>query len=219
MGALFVALGVAFIAELGDKSMLVALGLGAKHQLRLVLTGVAVAFAFTNAFAVTVGGLFGTAFPQRIAALVAGTLFVLFALRGAWQLRAGAVEDGAVEDGAVEDGVQDGGVEGLGHVDVRSAAKPSTSTASFRVVGGIAATIFIAELGDKTMISTAALAAKGSVVWVWAGATLGEFGSSAAGVLVGRAIGKRVAQRTIEAVSVLVFAIVGVAILLSARVL
>jgi Ca2+/H+ antiporter, TMEM165/GDT1 family len=207
MGVLFVALGVAFIAELGDKSMLVALGLGAKYQLRLVLTGVAVAFAFTNAFAVVIGGLFGAAFPERIVAVVAGSLFVLFALRGAWQLRS-----------ADDEGSQ-AVAEGFENVDVQTKTKSERPTVAARVIASIALTIFVAELGDKTMISTAALAAKGSVVWVWAGATLGEFASSAAGVLVGRAIGKRISQRTIEIASVIVFAAVGVAILLSARAL
>ena len=45
MGSLLAALGIVFLAELGDKTQLVALGFGARHRLGPVLAGIALAYA------------------------------------------------------------------------------------------------------------------------------------------------------------------------------
>ena len=59
MGSLLAALGLVFVAELGDKTQLVALGFGARHRLVPVLVGVAIAYMITNLLSVAVGGLLG----------------------------------------------------------------------------------------------------------------------------------------------------------------
>ena len=53
----------------------------------------------------------------------------------------------------------------------------------------------VAELGDKTMLATATLAARGNPVLVWIGATIGIFLAGALGVLLGRAVGARLPER------------------------
>ncbi|HEX5947922.1 MAG TPA: TMEM165/GDT1 family protein, partial [Acidimicrobiales bacterium] len=63
MESLLAALGLVFIAELGDKTQLVALGFGARHKLAPVLTGVALAYMATNLLSVIVGGLLGATLP------------------------------------------------------------------------------------------------------------------------------------------------------------
>ncbi|MDP8988080.1 MAG: TMEM165/GDT1 family protein, partial [Actinomycetota bacterium] len=65
MGSLLAALGLVFVAELGDKTQLVALGLGARHRLAPVLAGTVVAYAAANLLSVTIGGLLGSALPTR----------------------------------------------------------------------------------------------------------------------------------------------------------
>ncbi|MGH9260178.1 MAG: TMEM165/GDT1 family protein, partial [Acidimicrobiales bacterium] len=57
MESLLAALGLVFIAELGDKTQLVALGFGARHRLAPVITGVVIAYMATNLLSVVVGGL------------------------------------------------------------------------------------------------------------------------------------------------------------------
>lgn len=84
MGTLLTAVGIVFLAELGDKTQLVALGLGARHRLGPVLAGVALGYAATNLLSVVVGGLLGAALPTRAIGIGGGLLFVGFA---GWTLR------------------------------------------------------------------------------------------------------------------------------------
>ncbi|MFP5310500.1 MAG: TMEM165/GDT1 family protein [Actinomycetes bacterium] len=74
------ALAVVFLAELGDKSNLLALALAARHPARQVLAGVAAAAATMLGLAVLVGGALGAALPREPVQLVGGLLFVGFAV-------------------------------------------------------------------------------------------------------------------------------------------
>lgn len=180
MGSLLSALGLVFLAELGDKTQLVALGLGARHRLVPVLAGVALAYALTNLLSVVLGSLLDAALPTRAIGIGGGVLFLGFS---AWNLRA-APDDEEQEDR---------GVAGAG----------------LRIVLSVAAAMFVAELGDKTMLATAALAAQGNPMLVWIGATIGIILSGFAGVFVGRATGARVPERTLRYGSSLLFAAFG----------
>jgi putative Ca2+/H+ antiporter (TMEM165/GDT1 family) len=182
VGSLLAALGIVFLAELGDKTQLVALGFGARHRLGPVLAGVALAYAATNLLSVVVGGLLGAALPTRALGLGGGVLFIGFAL---WSLRS---DDDDEED-----------------VEV--------APAQGRIVMSVALAMFVAELGDKTMLATATLAAQGNPVLVWIGATIGIILSGSVGVLVGRATGARLPERTIRLGSAALFAVFGVVLI------
>jgi putative Ca2+/H+ antiporter (TMEM165/GDT1 family) len=176
-------MGLVFVAELGDKTQLVALGFGARYRLGPVLAGVVAAYAATNLVSVVVGGLLGAAFPTRAIGLLGGTLFLGFALR---TLRD---ED---DDEEVPDETGDGSV--------------------FWTVAGA---MFVAELGDKTMLATATLAAQGDPVLVWIGATIGIILSGSLGVLVGRAAGARLPERATRIGSAILFALFGVVLIVT----
>lgn len=182
MGSLLAALGIVFLAELGDKTQLVALGFGARHRLGPVLAGIALAYAATNLLSVVVGGLLGAALPTRALGLGGGVLFVGFAL---WSLRGDDDEDDDLD----------------------------VTPGQGRVVVSVALAMFVAELGDKTMLATATLAAQGNPVLVWIGATIGIILSGSVGVLVGRATGARLPERTIRLGSAALFAVFGVALI------
>jgi putative Ca2+/H+ antiporter (TMEM165/GDT1 family) len=184
VGSLFAALGLVFVAELGDKTQLVALGFGARHRLAHVLAGVGIAYAACNLLSVLVGGLLGAALPTRAIGLAGGVLFLGFAL---WNLRGGDAEE---ED-------EDAGTDG------RS------------VVASVAIAMFVAELGDKTMLATATLAAQGNPVLVWVGATLGIIASGTLGVLLGRYFGAKLPERTTRIGSSVLFAVFGVVLLVT----
>lgn len=186
MGTLLAAVGIVFVAELGDKTQLVALGLGARHRLGPVLVGVALGYAATNLLSVVVGGLLGAALPTRALGIGGGVLFLAFA---AWT--ALAVEHDDHGDGAVA----------------------TTTQPWARVVASVAGTMFVAELGDKTMLATATLASQGSPVLVWIGATIGITASGAVGVLVGRSMGARLPERATRIGSALLFAAFGIALI------
>jgi Ca2+/H+ antiporter, TMEM165/GDT1 family len=180
MESLFAALGLVFLAELGDKTQLVAMGLGARHRLAPVMAGVALAYMATNLLSVVVGGVLGASLPTRAVGIGGGIIFLVFA---AFALRA--------KD------------DGEGDVEVRSG----------RVVLSVAAAMFIAEMGDKTMIATATLAAQGEPVLVWIGATIGIILSGLVGVLVGRAVGARVPERAVRIGSATLFVAFGVTLI------
>jgi putative Ca2+/H+ antiporter (TMEM165/GDT1 family) len=62
----------------------------------------------------------------------------------------------------------------------------------------IGATFFLAELGDKTILTTIALAATWSWIPVWMGATLGMLLSDGLGVYVGKVLGRHIPQKTMK---------------------
>jgi Ca2+/H+ antiporter, TMEM165/GDT1 family len=203
VGSLFAALGLVFVAELGDKTQLVALGFGARHRLGPVLAGVAVAYAACNLLSVAIGDLLGTALPTRAIGLGGGVLFLGFA---AWTLsRSDEDEDGEVDVGdPAADVPADGGGTGVGR---RSTALSVAASA------GVA--IFVAELGDKTMLATATLASQGHPVLVWIGATVGIIASGTLGVLLGRMFGARLPDRATRLGSAALFAGFGTVLVLT----
>ena len=179
-------MGLVFVAELGDKTQLVALGFGARHRFAPVLAGVVLAYAATNLLSVVVGGVLGAALPTRAIGIVGGILFVGFA---AWSLRPPPEAGGAGETAVV--------------------------TADRSVVASVAGAMFVAEMGDKTMLATATLAAQGHPALVWLGATLGIVLSGTLGILVGRTVGARLPERATRIGSACLFAAFGVALLVT----
>ena len=83
------------------------------------------------------------------------------------------------------------------------------------VVVSVATAMFVAELGDKTMLATATLAAQGNPVLVWIGATIGIVLSGTLGVLLGRAFGARLPERATRIGSAVLFAVVGLALIVT----
>jgi len=193
VAALLVAFGVVFVAELGDKTQLLALGFGARHSLRTVAIGLTLGYATANLVATLVGGVLGAALPDRPIEIVGGIIFVGFALAA---LRRAGDRRGHPDDDDPP--------------DVRIVAPPATRTV-LTVVGSIALSIAVAEMGDKTQIATATLASQSSPVGVWIGATLGAASSGMVGAIAGNLVGDRVPDRTLQLASALLFAVFGVA--------
>jgi Ca2+/H+ antiporter, TMEM165/GDT1 family len=194
--SLLASLGLVFVAELGDKTQLVALGFGARHRLGPVLAGVAIAYAVSNLVSVTVGGVLGAALPARAIGVAGGLLFLGFA---GWTLR-GPDADAGDEAESAGDEAESAGEEPVA-VDRRS------------IVLSVASAMFVAELGDKTMLATATLAAQGSPVYTWIGATVGVILSGVLGVLLGRVVGARLPERVTRLGSAALFALFGAALL------
>ena len=186
LAAAVAAFGIVFLAELGDKTQLLAVNYGSRFPLRRVIAGLAVGYGAASLVAVAVGGLLGANLPQRPIEIVGGVVFVVFGL-----LALRSDDDGADDDA---DAVP------------RSMRRSS-------IVATIGLTIFVAEMGDKTQIATAALAAQSAPVGTWIGATAGEVASGALGVLAGSLVGDRIPAAAMRWVSALLFVAFGIAML------
>jgi Ca2+/H+ antiporter, TMEM165/GDT1 family len=84
MDDLVAALGLVFLAELGDKSMLLAVALAARYRPWPVIGGIAIAALTMLGLATAAGAALGVALPERALALGGGVLFLGF---GLWTLR------------------------------------------------------------------------------------------------------------------------------------
>jgi Ca2+/H+ antiporter, TMEM165/GDT1 family len=96
---LLAAFGLVFAAELGDKSMLLALALAARYRAAPVLGGIALAAAIMLGAAAALGAALGAALPTQPLAIVGGLLFLGF---GVWTLR--GEDDDEEEDAPLRSG-------------------------------------------------------------------------------------------------------------------
>lgn len=196
LSATLVAFGVVFVAELGDKTQLLALGFGSRYSLRQVGLGLLVGYGFGALVAIVIGGLLGAAFPQRPIEIVGGIIFLLFALISWREAGHHAEEDPGEPSDAL----------------MRSARSDHRFSSS--AIAAIGLAIFVAEIGDKTQIASATLASRGSPIGTWVGATVGATASGMIGAVAGNMISDRIAPRTIRRASAGLFALFGVLMLL-----
>lgn len=82
--SLFIAFGLVFVAELGDKSQLMSLAFATRYKPWIVLTGVSIAAATMQLISVVVGGAIGASLPTDIINVASAVAFVAF---GLWTLR------------------------------------------------------------------------------------------------------------------------------------
>ncbi len=78
------------LAEMGDKTQLVALTFATRYSARTVLGGVFAATLLVHLFSVAIGELLGLALPAFWLGIAAGLAFIVF---GLWTLRGDTLED------------------------------------------------------------------------------------------------------------------------------
>jgi putative Ca2+/H+ antiporter (TMEM165/GDT1 family) len=82
---------VIFVAELGDKSQLMAMTLAARYRPLPVIAGITLATAVVHAGSVALGAVIGVALPTEAIAVLAGVAFLGFA---AWTWRGDELSEG-----------------------------------------------------------------------------------------------------------------------------
>jgi Ca2+/H+ antiporter, TMEM165/GDT1 family len=92
MDGFWVSLALIFVAELGDKTQLVALTLATRFKAMVVLAGVLVATLLVHLFSVGLGGLAARFLAPGWTMLLSGLAFIAF---GFWTLRGDKLENGA----------------------------------------------------------------------------------------------------------------------------
>jgi Ca2+/H+ antiporter, TMEM165/GDT1 family len=176
MDALLVSTGLVALAEIGDKTQLLALMLAARYrQPMTIIAGILVATVLNHALAAAVGAWFAGVVAAETLRWVLAVSFVAMA---AWML---------VPDSISADGTRIG-------------------ARRFGVFGTTLFVFFIAEMGDKTQIATVAMAAQFEAFWpVLAGSTLGMMLANVPVVLLGDRSAGRLPVRLINRVAALLF--------------
>ncbi|WP_327148926.1 TMEM165/GDT1 family protein [Nocardia sp. NBC_01329] len=176
------AIGIVFLAELGDKSQLMALTFALRYRWWVVLGGIATATAAVHVISVAIGHFLGAALPTTAIAAVASLTFLVV---GLWTLRELLTD---ADD------------------DARPAPSRFATTAPFFVV---LSAFLLAELGDRTMFATAALATDNNWAAVWLGSTIGMVAADALAIGAGILVGKHLPERAIGFGSGLLFLFIG----------
>ena len=76
-------------------------------------------------------------------------------------------------------------------------------------VVAVTVAFFLAELGDKTMFATIALATREDLVGTWLGSTVGMVVADALAIVVGRQLGRRLPEQTVRIGATISFVIFG----------
>ena len=186
MEAFLVSCGAVALAELGDKTQLLALVLAARFRAPgAVILGILTATLANHFLAGAVGTLLAAYMNPGVMRWILAASFIATAL---WML---------VPD-------KDAGL----------AEKP----ARFGAYGTTVITFFLVEMGDKTQIATAALAAKYHVlIPVVAGTVLGMMIADVPVVLLGEAAAKKIPLTLVHRVAAAAFMVLGVLMILGVR--
>jgi putative Ca2+/H+ antiporter (TMEM165/GDT1 family) len=183
--------GVLFLAELGDKSQLMALTFALRYRWWIVLSGITAASVAVNLIAVGVGHFLGAALPTQLIAVCTGVILVAVGLWTVWEAGGSARADIAA--------------------DARPAARPAN-----RAFVVVLSAFLLAELGDRTMFAIIALASGRDWLAVWTGSVAGMVAAGGLAIAIGITVGKHVPERLIGFGSGLLFLAIGAATLLSA---
>lgn len=184
MDAFLVSTGAVAIAEIGDKTQLLALILAARFRRPgPILLGILIATVANHALAAWLGVLVAHWLNPDLMRWLLGLSFLAMA---GWML----IPDKAEEAGAALKGRRHG---------------PFVATL---------VTFFLLEIGDKTQVATVALAARfDDILMVTLGTTLGMMIANAPAVLLGNAVADRLPMRLIHGLAALLFLALGVATL------
>lgn len=180
--AFVVSLGIVFAAEIGDKSMLVALAFAVVYRWWQVLAGIIVATLLVHLGSVAIGKFASELLPEAVVGFVAGLSFIGFAI---WTLRGDTLT-----------------------------GDNTRSRTGFGPIAIVTFAFFMAELGDKTMLATVALATQyKSWAGTWLGSTAGMVAADAVAILLGVVAGSRLPQQKIRYVAAALFVAFGLVLI------
>ena len=180
MDAFLISFGLIFVAELGDKSQLMAMTFAARYRAWTILAAITAATAVVHLLSVALGSVVGAALPTDTINVLAGVAFLGFA---AWTIRG----------------------DELDHDEAARASRTSRS-----VFFTVALAFFLAELGDKTMLATVTLATDHGWFGTWLGSTVGMVAADALAIVVGQQLGARLPERAVKIGAAVTFVAFGV---------
>lgn len=186
--AFLLSFGVIFVAELGDKTQLVAMTFALRYRWWVVLAAITAATTAVHVLSVAIGHYLGAALPTGLLGVLAALMFIFF---GLWTLRGDTLTD-----------------------EEKTRAQKATAPAFFVVMSAFV----LAELGDKTMLATITLAADNDWRGVWIGSTLGMVVADGLAIVIGAVLGKHLPERMIQIGAAGLFLAFGVGMLVESAV-
>jgi len=178
--AFLLSFAVIFVAELGDKSQLMALTFATRFPALSVLVAITIATAIIHLGSVLLGETVALLIPTNVISIIAGLAFFAFAV---WTWRGDVL---SAEDEA-------------------KASQQTTGS----VILTVGTAFFLAELGDKTMLATVTLATHVEALGTWLGSTAGMVVADAIAIGVGKVLGQRLPERAIRIGAAVAFVVFG----------
>ena len=186
MEAFLISTGIVALAEIGDKTQLLALVLAARFRKPLpIILGILVATLANHAMAGAAGAWIAALVGPTAMRWILGLSFIAMAV---WTL----IPDKLDAD------------------DDHPAPAPR-----FGVFGTTVVAFFLLEMGDKTQIATVALAAKyAALSAVVLGTTLGMMLANVPAVLLGEVAARKLPMQVVHRIAAAIFVALGVTVLL-----
>lgn len=177
MEAMLAAFTLVFLAEMGDKTQLLVMGLSMQFPWQKVMAGVVLATIGNHLLAGIIGVLCGSFIEGRTVSIAASLLFIGF---GIYALKEAITGEKEAEE------------------EINVSARHPVKT--------VAIAFFLAEMGDKTQFATAALAAKyDSLAWIICGTTMAMALADGLGIMVGTVLTEFLPKERINYISAITF--------------
>ncbi|AOM86149.1 TMEM165/GDT1 family protein [Acinetobacter baumannii] len=185
MQEFLISTSIVALAEMGDKTQLLALLLSARFRKPIpILIAILLATLINHGISAVLGQWITTVLSPEILVWVLAVSFIGMAF---WMLIPDELDD---ETASIN------------------------KWQKFGVFGATFILFFLAEIGDKTQIATVALAARyDSIFWVMLGTTLGMMIANAPAVFIGNKLAERLSIALIHKIGAAIFFIVGVSTL------
>lgn len=186
MQEFLISTSIVALAEMGDKTQLLALLLSARFRKPIpILIAILLATLINHGISAVLGQWITTVLSPEILVWVLAAGFIGMAF---WMLIPDKLDDET-------DGIN--------------------RWQKFGVFGATFILFFLAEIGDKTQIATVALAARyDSIFWVMLGTTIGMMIANAPAVFIGNKLAERLPISLIHKIGAAIFLIVGISTLI-----
>ena len=185
MYELFISTLIVALAEMGDKTQLLALLLAARFQKPIpILLAILLATLLNHGISAVFGQWITTVLNPEVLLWIVALGFIAMAL---WMLIPDQLDD---ETDSIN------------------------RWQKYGVFGATFVLFFLAEIGDKTQIATVALAARfDSIFWVMCGTTLGMMLANAPAVFIGDKLADKLPISLIHKIGAAIFLVVGISTL------
>lgn len=183
MKNILIAFLTVFLAEMGDKTQLLALAFASKYRIKPVLVGVFFGSLLNHAIAIVFASVVSKYSAIGRLRLAAALMFIVF---GLFSLKLDYEE---IDEDNTED-------------------EPKTS--SLGAIMTVATAFFLGELGDKTQLTTMTVALTSSYpCLILVGSTLAMIAVSLIGILAGKMLGKKIPENTMRLFAACIFLLFG----------